>query len=199
MKIRINSLLAGAREAEGTVIIIDVFRASTTAAIAFSRGAEKIVLVAEVDEALDLRRSGIGDLCMGEVGGMRPEGFEYGNSPLDISEAQVKGKTIIQSTRAGTVGVAAVRNADLIYAASLVVAAATARAILSRSPDLVTLVAMGVEGGVRSDEDEQCALYVRNLLEGRKPDHDSVRNLILAGAESQKFGDPDPTPFPCGR
>ena len=183
-------MLAGAREAEGTVIIIDVFRAFTTAAIAFSRGAEKIVLVAEVDEALDLRRSGIGDLCMGEVGGMRPEGFEYGNSPLDISEAQVKGKTIIQSTRAGTVGVAAVRNADLIYAASLVVAAATARAILSRSPDLVTLVAMGVEGGVRSDEDEQCALYIRNLLEGRKPDHDSVRNLILAGAESQKFGDP---------
>ena len=190
MKIKISSLLTGAQKAEGTVIIIDVYRAFTTAAIAFSRGAEKIVLVAEVDEALGLRRRGVGDLCMGEVGGMRPEGFEYGNSPLEVSQAQVKGTTIIQSTRAGTVGVAAVRNADRIYAASLVVAEATVQAVLSRSPDLVTLVAMGVEGGVRSDEDEQCALYMRNLLEGRKPDRDSVRNLILAGAESQKFGDP---------
>ena len=190
MEIKISSLLTGAQKAEGTVIIIDVYRAFTTAAIAFSRGAEKIVLVAEVDEALGFRRRGIGDLCMGEVGGMRPEGFEHGNSPLEVSQAQVEGKTIIQSTRAGTVGVAAVRNADRIYAASLVVAEATVQAILSRSPDLVTLVAMGIEGDVRSDEDEQCALYMRNLLEGRKPDHDSVRNLILAGAESQKFGDP---------
>ena len=112
MQITIGSLLTGAREARGTAVIIDVFRAFTTAAVAFSRGADRIVLVAEVDEALELRRRGVGDMCMGEVGGMRPEGFDFGNSPFELSHADVQGKTLIQSTRAGTVGVAAARDAD---------------------------------------------------------------------------------------
>ena len=186
-----GSLLEGARAAEGTAIIIDVFRAFTTAAVALSRGAEKIVLVAEVDEALELRQRGMGDLCMGEVAGMRPEGFELGNSPFELSQADVQGKTLIQSTRAGTVGVAAARNADRIYAGSLVLARATVEGILRDPPDLVSIVAMGAEGAERADEDEQCALYIRNLLQGREPDREAVRNLILSGAESQKYGDPD--------
>ena len=107
MEIRLGSLVRDAREAEGTVIIIDVFRAFTTAAIAFHRGADHIVLVAEIEEALALRDRGIGDLLMGEVDGIRPDGFDYGNSPFEISTADVAGKTIVQSTRAGTVGVAA--------------------------------------------------------------------------------------------
>lgn len=193
MEIKIGSLLRGAQEAQGTAIIIDVFRAFTTAAVAFSRGVEKIVLVAEVDEALELRRQGVGEICMGEVAGMRPEGFDFGNSPYEVSQAnqeRIKGKTLIQSTRAGTVGVSAARNADQIYAGSLVIAEATVKAILRDSPDLVTIVAMGAEAKVRADEDEQCALYLRNLFQGRKPDPDAVRGLVLAGEEAQKYGDP---------
>ena len=67
MEIRKGSLLKGAQEAEGTVVIIDVYRAFTTAAVAFLKGAEKIVLVAEVEEALALKKRGVGTLCMGEV------------------------------------------------------------------------------------------------------------------------------------
>ena len=89
MEIRMGSLLEGAREAQDTAIIIDVFRAFTTAAIAFSRGASRIVLVAEVAEALELRERGEGDLCMGEVSGIRPEGFDFGNSPFELSTADV--------------------------------------------------------------------------------------------------------------
>ena len=191
MKIEVRSLLEGAREAEGVVLIIDVFRAFTTASVAFSRGAEKIVLVAEVDEALDLLARGVGDLCMGEVDGVRPEGFHFGNSPFELSTADVDGKTLIQSTRAGTVGVSAATRADRIYATSLVIASSTVEAVRRHSPDLVTIVAMGGEGTFRTDEDEQCALYLRNLLEGRRPDRDAVRSLVMAGGEAQKYGDPE--------
>ena len=190
MEIRIDSLLEGAGRAEGTVVIVDVFRAFTTAAVAFSRGAEKIILVAEVDEALDLRGRGLGELCMGEVGGMRPEGFDFGNSPFELSQADVDGKTLIQSTRAGTVGVSAAAKADRIYVASLVIARATANAILRDAPPLVSIVAMGAEGRARTDEDEQCALYLRNLLEGRAPDHESLQALVRESADAQKFADP---------
>lgn len=190
MEIRILSLLRGAHEAEGTVIVIDVFRAFTTAAVAFSRGAQKIVLVAEVKEALELKDRGIGHMCIGEVAGMRPEGFDLGNSPYDMSQADVDGKTLIQSTRAGTVGMTTVTKADQIYAGSFAIASATVEAVKRRNPKLVTIVAMGSEGLVRTDEDEQCALFLRNLFQGRKPDHDSARNMVLAGFESQKYDDP---------
>ena len=99
MEIRLASLLRGAQEAEGTTVIIDVFRAFTTAAVAFDRGARQIVLVAEVDEALDLRRRGVGHLCMGEVDGKRPADFDFGNSPYEVSQADLTGKTLVQSTR----------------------------------------------------------------------------------------------------
>ena len=72
MEIIIRSLVQGAKEAEGLVIIIDVFRAFTTAAVAFSKGADKIILVADVDEALALKNNGIAHLAVGEVDGINP-------------------------------------------------------------------------------------------------------------------------------
>lgn len=183
MEIRIESLLEGARRAEGTVVIIDVFRAFTTAAVALARGASSIVLVAEPEEALRLRQVGVGDLCMGEIGGRRPPGFDFGNSPYELSQADVQGRTLIQSSRAGG-------RARTLYVASLVVARATARAILRSQPPVVTLVAMGDSGLVRTDEDELCALYLRNLLQGRTPDPGCLRRLVLAGAAAQQYGDP---------
>ena len=189
MEIRLGSLVRDAREARGTVIVIDVFRAFTTAAIAFDHGATQVTLVAEVEEALDLRSQGFGDVLMGEVDGKRPEGFDFGNSPYEVSQADFTGKAIVQSTRAGTVGVAAASAADSIYLGSFVVAGATVKAVLADNPALVSIIAMGDQGRVRSDEDEHCALYLRNLLEGRKPDPEALRSLILQGGATQKFFD----------
>jgi 2-phosphosulfolactate phosphatase len=190
MEIRLLSLLEGAQQAEGTTIIIDVYRAYTTAAVAFELGVEKIVLVAEIEEALHLKEQGRGDLCVGEVDGKRPEGFDFGNSPYEIAQADLRGKTLIQSTRAGTVGVVAATRAARIYAGSLVIARATAQAVLRQQPELVSIVAMGSQGKVRTDEDEQCALYIKNLLEGREPDPEAVRSLVASGGETLKFDDP---------
>ena len=59
-----------------------------------------------------------------------------------------------------------------------------------KSPDLITLVAMGENGVNRTDEDELCALHLRNRLEDRPGDADAVRRLILAGGEVGRFHDP---------
>ena len=98
MEIHVSSLLQGAKESSGISVVIDVLRCFTTEAIAFQRGAKKIILVSEIEEALDLKRQGLGSLLMGEVGGQRPEGFDYGNSPKDILDVDFRGRTIIQST-----------------------------------------------------------------------------------------------------
>ncbi len=194
MDIRIESLIDGAHRAQGTVVVIDVFRAYTTASVAFSKGAEHIVLVTEPEEALKLREDGVGELCMGEVGGKRPEGFDFGNSPHELSQApdvDVRGKTIIQSTRAGTVGACAVPAGGPMFAASFVIAEATCRAIQQAAPELVTILAMGSRGVVRGDEDELCALYLRNRLQGRHPDAEAVMSLARCGHEADGFGSPE--------
>ena len=92
MRILVDSLIEGARRARGTVVIIDVFRAFTTEAVAFQRGARKIILVGSPEEALRLRSDGIADLCVGEVHGMRPPGFDFNNSPYEMSQADLDGQ-----------------------------------------------------------------------------------------------------------
>ncbi|MFI5000810.1 MAG: 2-phosphosulfolactate phosphatase [Reyranellales bacterium] len=190
MEIRIESLLEGAKRATGAVAIIDVFRAFTTAAVAFANGASRIIMVDSVQEALSLRKSGIGQICMGEVGGRAPPEFDFGNSPFEVSQVDFGGKTIIQRTSAGTQGIVAARRAERLYAASLATANATARALRSGMPGQVTLVAMGSNAVVRTDEDELCAIHLRNLLEGRPGDAQAVRQVILAGGETARFHDP---------
>ena len=56
MDIRIESGRQGAAAAVGTVVVIDVFRAFTTAAFAFQRGARRIIMVEGIEPAIDLRR-----------------------------------------------------------------------------------------------------------------------------------------------
>jgi 2-phosphosulpholactate phosphatase len=91
--IRIESPLEGAARARGAVATIDVFRAFTSAAVVLAEGAERMVMVGTVEDALALRTSGVGAFCIGEVGGKAPPGFDLGNSPFEILDA----------ARAGTV------------------------------------------------------------------------------------------------
>lgn len=190
MEIRMGGLLRGAREAVGTVVIIDVFRAFTTAAVAFLREAEEIIFVGEIDDALRLKAEGAGDVCVGEVGGRMPEGFDYNNSPFELCRADLSGKTVIQSTRAGTVGVEAASNADRIYAGALVHAKATAGAIRNLDPKVVSLVAMGWQAEKETEEDTACACYLQQLLRGRSPDPYAVRPSLVDSPEYRKFDDP---------
>jgi 2-phosphosulfolactate phosphatase len=191
VKISVESLLTGAEVATGSVAVIDVFRAFTTAALVLANGASQITMVGTVEEALTLRGTGAAQVCMGEVRGRKPTEFDFGNSPFELLNVAFYGATIVQRTSAGTRGiVAAARRADCLYAASLVTASATTQALRLGMPSLITLVAMGDNGTMRTDEDELCALHLRNLLEGRSGDPEAVRRVILAGREAERFRDP---------
>ena len=191
MFVKIESLAESISKVSGTVIVIDVLRAFSTAVVAFEHGVEKIIMVEEVEQALDIQKNGLADISMGEVDGIKPDAFNFGNSPFELSNSQIQGAILVQSTRAGTTGVerASKAGASTIFAASLMNASATSDLVKSLKCDSVTIFAMGAWGTTRSDEDEQCALYIRNLLQDRQPDPQSVINLVRAGEEAQKYGD----------
>ncbi len=153
--------------AMGVVLVIDVLRAFSNAAYAFSRGAKEIILVSTVEEALDLKSRLSNAKAMGEVGGLPPKGFDFGNSPTQILEQDLNGLTLIQRTGAGTQGAVRCVSADKLLAASFVVADATIKHVLKIEPPEVTFV---ITGGFNNDEDISCAEYLEALLKNQKPD-----------------------------
>ena len=102
-----------AHEAIGTVVVIDVVRAFTTAAYALAAGAKEIVLVDSVEKAFRLREESPNSLLMGEVKGDPIAGFDYGNSPYELSQADVAWKVdILRAWRRALVDVRADRRSD---------------------------------------------------------------------------------------
>jgi 2-phosphosulfolactate phosphatase len=195
MEIRRLSLLEGARRATGTAVIIDVFRAFTTAAFVMANGVEEILPVGGVEEALELRRRNPDWLIMGEVHGHRVPGFDYGNSPDEISGVDFTGKTVIQRTSSGVQGILAASGADEILLGSFVIAEATVNYIKRRSPRVVSIVAMGWEGDSKAIEDELCAEYLEARLRGERLDFPEMARRIRANPQGAKFFDPTQTSF----
>lgn len=192
LQVRRQGLLKGARQAEGVAVVIDVYRAFTSAALMLHLGAEKLLLVAGAEEALDLKRS-LGTLAVGEVKGRKVPGFDLGNSPaeaLAAGRALFEGRVVVQRTSAGVQGaVAAARRCDKVFLGSFLTAAATARAIaaLSPPPEVVSLVPMGLEGRAPTPDDEGCADYLEHLLTGRPYDHVATLQRIVEHEATLKF------------
>lgn len=164
MEIR-HATLDDCADARGAVVVIDVIRAFTTAAFAFGAGARAIELVDSVDAALARRAVDPALRVIGEVGGLPPPGFDFGNSPLEIAAADVAGRTLVQRTSAGTQGAVRCAGAQPLLLASFACAQATVGYLRAAGATRVTLVCTGPEG-----EDQACAAHLESLLRGERPD-----------------------------
>jgi 2-phosphosulfolactate phosphatase len=181
--------------AKGVVILIDVLRAFSTAAYAFSRGAKEIILVSGVEEALTLKSRIPNSKAMGEVGGLPPQGFDFGNSPTHISAEDLSGLTLVQRTGAGTQGAVRSQNAEVMLASSFVVADATVRFIKRLDVDEVTFVITGRHAS-RGDEDLACAEYLEELLKGNSPNPEPLIKRVFDSRDAIQHLDPLELAFP---
>jgi 2-phosphosulfolactate phosphatase len=195
MKFR-YATLETCRDATGTVIVIDVIRAFTTAAFAISRGAGKILPVGSVEEALWLKGQGSGLLACGEVGGLPPPGFDFGNSPSQVVNLDLRGHDLIQRTGAGTQGIVRSERAERLLAASFVVASATIRYIQRFMPEDITFVITGQFDAGRGDEDQACAEYLEVLFKGQSPDPAPFIRRVYESRDALTHLDPDQPEFP---
>ncbi|MVN92153.1 2-phosphosulfolactate phosphatase [Mucilaginibacter aquatilis] len=84
------------------VVIIDIFRATTSICYGIENGAEAIIPVAEVEECAAYREKGLGYLLAAERNGEVVSGFDFGNSPFAYTPEKVNGKTVVLTTTNGT-------------------------------------------------------------------------------------------------
>jgi 2-phosphosulfolactate phosphatase len=189
------SLVEGSKEARGLTVVIDVFRAFSTAAYVMANGAERIHPVGSLEEAFRLRELHPDWLLMGERGGRKVPGFDYGNSPYEVSGVDFTGRMVVQTTSAGTQGIVNAVGAEEILLGSFVMADAIIEYITRKNPEIVSLVAMGWGGRVKSPEDESLAEYIEKRLSGLEPDFASMKQRIREHPQGAKFFDPEQPEF----
>ncbi len=187
MEIKINYLIEGAKQAKGLVVLIDVFRAFSTAAYVLANGAKKIITIGDLDYALKLKKENPDFILMGERNYLPLEGFDYGNSPFRISKIDFTGKTIIMTTSSGTQGIVNATLAEERLIGSFVNASATMNYIKEKNPSVVTFVALGAGGITRRDEDDLFAEYCKALLENKPANFLKIKEHLRTYKSALKF------------
>jgi 2-phosphosulfolactate phosphatase len=176
MKLDVVFTPAGLSPAEvqgRTAFVIDILRATTVMCAAMSHGAKAIIPVASTEEALRLAQTiGSADLLLaGEKNCVRIPGFNLGNSPLEMTESAVRGKTLIVTTTNGTKALLACQGAAGVYpaaAANLTAAAERAGEVLERHGDLLVVCA-GRDGAFSLDDAYCAGRLVAAALGGPRP------------------------------
>jgi 2-phosphosulfolactate phosphatase len=174
-----------------TGIVIDVLRATSTIAQALAAGYERVLCVAEIDQARTLRAEIPESIVGGERDAIRIEGFDVGASPREFLEPQAR--TLILSTTNGTRSiVAAAASCDEVVLGALLNLAAVAAHV---SDDTVILCA-GYKNAFAID-DAYCAGRIVQLLDAERTDA-AVASQVIAerfpnaidGINARTYGPP---------
>ncbi|MDX1964158.1 MAG: 2-phosphosulfolactate phosphatase [Pirellulales bacterium] len=145
--------------AAGTVVVLDILRASTTITAALDNGASRVIPCLEVADAQKTAATLPAGTALlgGERGGLPIAGFDVGNSPAEYIPTRVRDKTVVFTTTNGTLAMSACRLASEVLVGSFVNLTAVAdrlAAIKGKRP--IHLLCAGTRGRI-TREDVLCA------------------------------------------
>jgi 2-phosphosulfolactate phosphatase len=131
-------------------VVFDVLRATTSMITALAHGAEAVIPVEEIADALALRQERPDVLLAGERNGLRigadltgGPAFDLGNSPREYSRERVYGRTIVTTTTNGTRALRACLGARRVLAGAILNLDAVAQWLLAEAPAHLILVCSG--------------------------------------------------------
>ena len=135
---------------QAVCVVFDILRATTSMITALANGAEAIIPVAEISEAVALRQKNPNLLLAGERHGLRIRSdltgsvdFDFGNSPREFTADRVQGRTIVMTTTNGTRALRACAEAKITLVSSFLNLRATTNWIRERNPVHLILVCSG--------------------------------------------------------
>lgn len=176
-----------------TVFVVDILRATTVMCAALNHGARALIPVASTEEALRLAET-IGKtdvLLAGERECVRIPGFHLGNSPLEMTEAAVRGKTIIVTTSNGTRALLACQGAASVFpaaAANLSLAAERAREAMGSGQRILIMCAG--RGGAFALDDAYCAGRLVAAALGERRIRRGLNDAAIAALDLvRRYGD----------
>lgn len=146
-----------------TALIVDVLRATTTMITALAAGTPAIYPVEGIEEARELAAQLGGAILGGERGGLPPQGFQRGNSPLEYQGGSGDQPVVLTTTN-GTRALARAQaaGAAAIAAGAFINARAVATWALSTDRDITVLCA-GTHGRFSLDDTLAAGCIVQRL------------------------------------
>lgn len=154
------------------VVVIDVLRATTTIAHALDHGAACVFPVASIDSARMIAHERPNSLLCGERSGIRPDGFQLGNSPLEYTTDHIANRDLVLTTTNGTRALHMCASAHTILTGSITNLVSLCEQIRQSDQDVV-LVCSGTDRRV-SLEDCICAGLIAERLQGTHELDDSA-------------------------
>jgi 2-phosphosulfolactate phosphatase len=181
-------------------VALDILRATSVMATAMAVGVAQIIPVSSPEAARALKGEHPDWLLAGEVGGLPPEGFDFGNSPLEIQQAaqQLHGQTLVMSTTNGTVLLNRLAEAlgaenPSIYAGAYLNQRALCQQLLADGLEQIYLCCAGQKGKI-SLEDAACAGQLVKLLhEMASPTPEPIQlgdAAVIAKVLAERYPDP---------
>ena len=171
--------------AASTGIVVDVLRATSTIAQALAGGYERVLCVAEIAQARELRSELADSVVGGERDAVRIEGFDVGASPREFLEPRA-GTLILSTTNGTRTVVAAAERCDQVLLGSLLNLEAVVATARERGEDVAILCA-GYKGEFALD-DAYCAGRIVQLLDGERTDAAVAAEVIAAAYPSALEG-----------
>lgn len=175
------------------VLVIDVLRATTTIVTALGHGAKAILPTNGADDALRLANNLERDdlLLAGEKGYQRIDGFECGNSPLEMTPEKVNGMTIVLTTTDGTPALLATDPGEPVFVGAAVnfsAAAESARAAFEKTGELIILCA-GRERRFALEDAYVAGRFAREILPSRSRSVELNDAAIAAQQLVRRYGE----------
>jgi 2-phosphosulfolactate phosphatase len=165
------------------VVIIDIFRATSSICYGIENGAEAIIPVSEVEECAAYREKGLNYLLAAERNGEVVTGFDFGNSPFAYTPEKVAGKTVVLTTTNGTHALHLSRNAKKIVIGSFLNLTALCN-WLKTQDDNILLVCAGWKNNFNLED----TLFAGAVVEQLKANGYTLDDPALAANDLYQIG-----------
>ena len=171
-------------------LVIDVLRATSTITAILGSGADSVIVSKSKEQAFKLRENNDDYILCGEEKGIIIEGFDYDNSPYEISKLDLKGRSVVLKTTNGTKSFIKAKESKAVFSISILNLYYTVDCMLdyiNKNNSNITVLCSGKEGMVAYDDAFTAGLVVKYLL--KKPlkfDFDDNAILVLNAALSEK-------------
>ncbi|MPZ99603.1 MAG: 2-phosphosulfolactate phosphatase [Dehalococcoidia bacterium] len=174
MRVEVAAVPPADAPRDRTCLVVDVLRATSVMAVLFGRGARALYPAGSVEAARALRGALEADgpvLLCGEVGGLPPDGFDFGNSPLEFASlAALPAERAVVTTSNGTPALMACSGAPLTLTAAPLNASTAVALALEPGRD-VLVVCSGLRREPAEDDLLAAGLIVARLVEtGAEPE-----------------------------
>lgn len=153
-----------------TVVVVDVFRATSCMVTAFAHGVESITPFASLGACQAMKSKNY--ITAGERDGKKVEGFDKGNSPFEYMGDSVNGKKIAFTTTNGTQAIEKARNAGKVIIGSFLNISSVVKYLLFGENN-VLIVCAGWKGKVNLEDSLFAGAVVEKLKNHIEPDCDA--------------------------